>query len=960
MQIFALGGGVQPVGDRPVFYTDRAAGPGRHTGMDNEGRSIRTPPPLQLTIVDDEGMSPEVALVLTPPRVTEGLVSTVTAVASGPLDAAATITVSASPSPLAGSSTGRRGIALSAAGSLDEITPTALGWKIMRITTGMALFLLLTAAGCGGDDDGVVNPLAPSGIAPADTASGQSDASSAQVAQGDLTSMTNGMRSATAAKNTIDFSGVSWSWNAKNTHLEPDSLPDARVQAGSNVWRRDSGTGLIRIFSDADLDGMTFSTAAGSWPLSMRRAGLYVSGITGAEVDQISSGGGGGGGGNEPRNGPRNGPRSSHLQCWPSDTSRAPRLAAESAYAGTVSFVMTITCNRAVDGSDEQNRTRDAAATAAHFYAAVPDASESPPWSQGTTEVTWVTKTPASIAVNSTASAPNYSVSVGFSFQRNETGSLRAGHLVWDAVVPSGVTKPTLTARLVQQAPADIECTLPTVRSFSARAVDPRHNRITWSLPNQSSSCEYTALQLDVVTPSRSFAAQISKPGGTGNLPTEYIHGAPATCPEQDCGALTDDEAVVTYKIRTTDFASHNAGPWSRVVTIQRSTAVTPTAPLYMRAIHHDTGHVGLRWDKPAFPEDEAGVTYSVDASVNSGSWQSWTNFTTEDTTSRTISFADMPPVGRSTPYRFRVRATHNGRSGPWSNETNTARTWDAPKAVTIQLGELVGGVSVRGEQILNFRFAPEDSHHRSGYGKGTAEECAISVGNRSSYQDPSIAGLDCNEHALGNGGFSGLKLVWTMNWPGAVNQTIWMRFALRRGKTIYGPTQEIDITRNSDDNLVSQNSTTFDGGGGSTDPDPCAMYGCNEPPDPPRSEATYGDGFLTMRWTTTTNTSYFPGTNSSGNKVSIRRMEMKYEACPLRWDGSRFVGIGDDADCQTGTSTGRSTGSITFRGSFGTIDGHQVDVWDAKMQARVQNSLGVWQKHPEWTPPTGGHVAQN
>ena len=34
---------------------------------------------------------------------------------------------------------------------------------------------------------------------------------------------------------------------------------------------------------------MSFSTAGGSWPLSMRRAGLYVSGITGTEVDQISS-----------------------------------------------------------------------------------------------------------------------------------------------------------------------------------------------------------------------------------------------------------------------------------------------------------------------------------------------------------------------------------------------------------------------------------------------------------------------------------------------------------------------------------------------------------------------------------------------------------------------------------------------------------------------------------------------
>ncbi len=62
-----------------------------------EGRGVRTPRPLQLTIVDDEDMMPELALVLTPPRVREGLVSTVTAVASAPLTEAATITVSAAP-----------------------------------------------------------------------------------------------------------------------------------------------------------------------------------------------------------------------------------------------------------------------------------------------------------------------------------------------------------------------------------------------------------------------------------------------------------------------------------------------------------------------------------------------------------------------------------------------------------------------------------------------------------------------------------------------------------------------------------------------------------------------------------------------------------------------------------------------------------------------------------------------
>ena len=62
-----------------------------------EGRGVRTPEPQELTIVDDDNMSPDVALVLTPSQVREGLVSTVTAVASGPLDDEATITVSASP-----------------------------------------------------------------------------------------------------------------------------------------------------------------------------------------------------------------------------------------------------------------------------------------------------------------------------------------------------------------------------------------------------------------------------------------------------------------------------------------------------------------------------------------------------------------------------------------------------------------------------------------------------------------------------------------------------------------------------------------------------------------------------------------------------------------------------------------------------------------------------------------------
>ena len=138
----------------------------------------------------------------------------------------------------------------------------------------------------------------------------------------------------------------------------------------------------------------------------------------------------------------------------------------------------------------------------------------------------------------------------------------------------------------------------------------------------------------------------------------------------------------------------------------------------------------------------------------------------------------------------------------------------------------------------------------------------------------------------------------------------------------------------------------------------------CNQPPDPPWSDATYGDGYLTMRWTTTTNTGYFPGTNSSGNPASIRRMQMKYEACPHYWNTGRrrFERIGpafgdDDTNCRAGTGTGSATGSIRFRGSYGIIDGMQVDMWEAKMNAMVVNNLG---RPSPWAGWTGGHVTQD
>ena len=158
------------------------------------------------------------------------------------------------------------------------------GRMTMRITTGITLALLMSTAGCWGDDEdgGVLSPTGPSAVSSSATPKGGMSSSpmgttNAQAHGGLATAQANNMKSAKPDTRTVDFSSVKWEWNAARTHLEPDSFPDARVRSGSNVWRRDSGTGLIRIFSDTDLSGMSFSTSGSSWPLSMRRAGLYVS-----------------------------------------------------------------------------------------------------------------------------------------------------------------------------------------------------------------------------------------------------------------------------------------------------------------------------------------------------------------------------------------------------------------------------------------------------------------------------------------------------------------------------------------------------------------------------------------------------------------------------------------------------------------------------------------------------------
>ena len=174
----------------------------------------------------------------------------------------------------------------------------------------------------------------------------------AQAHGGLATAQANNMKSAKPDTRTVDFSRVTWAWNAARTHLEPDSFPDARVRSGSNVWRRDSGTGLIRIFSDTDLSGMSFSTSGSSWPLSMRRAGLYVSNISGDDVERIRAGGGIGGRADEP----------TAINCWASEAGKEVTV---DAVGASIETPVEVTCNRSIDLPDDEAVVKTAAVPSA-------------------------------------------------------------------------------------------------------------------------------------------------------------------------------------------------------------------------------------------------------------------------------------------------------------------------------------------------------------------------------------------------------------------------------------------------------------------------------------------------------------------------------------------------------------------------------------------------------------------
>ena len=236
---------------------------------------------------------------------------------------------------------------------------------------------------------------------------------------------------------------MNWEWNEARSHLEPDSFPDARVNSGSNVWHRDSGTGLIRIFSDADLSGMSFMTAGSSWPLSMRGAGLYVSDISGADVERIRAGGGTGGRVDEPTT----------INCWASEAGKEVTV---DAVGASIETPVEVTCDRSIDLPDDEAVVKTAA---------VP--SVSPNWIDLNNN-RYTLRVPA-----------GRSVYVDVILYPNDNGtSARVGNVVWPPAPPGEMS--SLSALVVHQPGRTVSANPPII----LRCLDPSS-----SLPKRPGPC---------------------------------------------------------------------------------------------------------------------------------------------------------------------------------------------------------------------------------------------------------------------------------------------------------------------------------------------------------------------------------------------------------------------------------------------------------------------------------------
>ena len=539
------------------------------------------------------------------------------------------------------------------------------------------------------------------------------------------------------------------------------------------------------------------------------------------------------------------------------------------------------------------------------------------------------------------------------------------------------VVEPTLQVAAQAAQEAFGENCIPSVPSFSARAVTPRLNRATWSRPRQVTSCEFTGFELAVTWPDgppRTHAVQLN------TLELEYLHGAADDCGELSstpnnrgyhCSntMLTDADSIVTYSIRARNFANNTGGPWSREITVRRSRSLTPAPPSFVDVVATDPGVVHVTWGNPSFPRGTAladSVTFEVARSRNGGSWRSLE--TGLDGNSLEVSFLELTPVGVSGSYRFRIRTNYNGRRSTWVETEGEISTIDAPAALTIRIsdnnakcvpfgtgttcnatgGNLQRGQIYRDTMRIQILINPATSRDRNRSGSLTYSY-RVSEGDRNSYgpsTDIVFSKTNIWRGQCRTG--SDAKAYFTPCFQKdrddyTIGVTYWVKVTPSIG-IVEGPATEIDFTLSHGD--TGSDTTPVDPRGPPPPPPTrCNPGGDDDPcwgPARPVAEANWDTpGSVTVTFSASD-----PGRNVNGSDARITRVEMSYEACPFQWGprntdrtdwGWKAV---DGVACKSSSrNVDGSTGSMTFRGSFNS----NVTMWEVKVEGRVRNNNGYW-----------------
>ena len=342
------------------------------------------------------------------------------------------------------------------------------------------------------------------------------------------------------------------------------------------------------------------------------------------------------------------------------------------------------------------------------------------------------------------------------------------------------------------------------------------------------------------------------------------------------------------------------------------------------------------------------------------------------------VSFLELTPVGVRGSYRFRIRTNYNGQRSTWVETEGEISTINAPAALTLRIsdnnakcvpfgtgtrcnatgGDLQRGWIYRDTTRIQILINPATSRDRNRSGSLTYSY-RVSEGDRNSYgpsTDIVFSKTNIWRGQCRTG--SDAKAYFTPCFQKdrddyTIGVTYWVKVTPSIG-IVEGPATEIDFTLSHGD--TGSDTTPVDHTGPPPPPPTrCNPGGDDDPcwgPARPVAEANWDTpGSVTVTFSASD-----PGRNVNGSDARITRVEMSYEACPFQWGprntdrtdwGWKAV---DGVACKSSSrNVDRSTGSMTFRGSFSS----DVTMWDVEVEGRVRNNNGYWSGESG----SGGHL---